>query len=115
MNIAVYAVGAFVVAWYISIQITAIAQCLPINYYWNRAGEGHCIENNNFYIALAALNLLTDVVILIIPIPLVWHLNTSRSKKIGLTVVFLLGTLYVSPAILCGEPQKDAKPHTASA
>ncbi len=113
MNIAVYTVGAFVVAWYISIQITAIVQCLPINHYWHRAGEGHCIENNNFYIALAALNLLTDVVILIIPIPLVWHLNTSRTKKIGLTVVFLLGTLYVPP-ILCGGSKKMLSP-TASA
>ena len=93
MTLAVSTVGTFVICWYISIQITAIVQCLPIHYYWHRTGQGHCIEHNKFYIALAALNLMTDVLILVVPIPLVWRLNTSRTKKIGLSVVFSLGAL----------------------
>ncbi len=93
MTLAVGTVGAFVICWYISVQITAIVQCLPIHFYWDHIGQDHCIEHNKFYIALAALNLVTDVVILIIPIPVVWRLNTSVTKKIGLSIVFLLGTL----------------------
>ena len=88
-------IGAIVLAWYIAIQITAIFQCLPIHYYWRRVGQGHCIQTTNFYIILASLNLATDVAVLILPIPFVWHLQVRKSKKLSLSVIFLLGSLYV--------------------
>ena len=87
-------IGAILLAWYIAIQITAIFQCLPIRYYWRRLGQGHCIQTTNFYIILASLNLATDVAILILPIPFIWQIQIRKSKKLWLSVVFLLGSLY---------------------
>lgn len=48
----------------------------------------------NFYITLASLNLVTDVAILILPISFIWHLQIQKSKKLWLSVVFLLGFMY---------------------
>ena len=87
-------IGAIVLAWYIAIQITTIFQCLPIHYYWQRGGQGHCIQTTNFYIILASLNLATDVAVLILPIPFIWNLQVRKSKKLSLSVIFLLGSLY---------------------
>ncbi|KAM0794973.1 hypothetical protein BDR22DRAFT_637166 [Usnea florida] len=93
-------IGAIVLAWYIAIQITAIFQCLPIHYYWRRVGDGHCIQTTNFYIILASLNLATDVAVLILPIPFIWHLQVRKSKKLSLSVVFLLGSLVCVTSII---------------
>jgi hypothetical protein len=38
-------------------------------------------------------NLVTDVVVLILPLPLVWGLHVSSKEKIGLLVTFLLGSM----------------------
>ncbi|KAL9131583.1 MAG: hypothetical protein Q9175_006731 [Cornicularia normoerica] len=93
-------IGAIVFGWYIAIQITAIVQCLPIHYYWRRVGHGRCIQTTNFYIILASLNLATDVAVLVLPIPFIWHLQIRKSKKLSLSVVFLLGSLVCVTSVI---------------
>lgn len=96
MRLACNIVGGFLMLWYLAFQITAIVQCIPTRYYWDKKGEkGNCIKLVPFYIALAASNVATDVLILTLPIPLVWKLQVKTSKKIGLTITFLLGILWV--------------------
>ena len=41
------------------------------------------------------MNLASDVFILLMPIPILWNLKTSKERKVGLIVVFLLGGLSV--------------------
>lgn len=94
MKRACNCVGGLLLLWYIAFQTTAIAQCVPISFYWNKDIEhGQCIKFVPFYIALAATNVFTDVVILALPMPLVWKLQVKTPRKIGLTITFLLGTL----------------------
>ena len=38
-------------------------------------------------------NIVTDVVMLILPMPVIWRLKISRAQKAGLTVTFLLGSV----------------------
>ncbi|KAJ5290906.1 hypothetical protein N7478_000157 [Penicillium angulare] len=79
-------------AWYLAFQITAIFQCTPVKFFWERSlPGGHCVDSVNFYIALATTNTFTDLVILFLPMPLVWRLQISRSKKVSISAVFLLG------------------------
>ena len=42
---------------------------------------------------MSSQNAITDLVMLVLPLPSIWHLNTTRSKKIGLTIVFLTGSI----------------------
>jgi hypothetical protein len=35
--------------------------------------------------------MVTDAVVLMLPMPIVWNLQISRSKKIGLSFAFLVG------------------------
>ncbi|CAK7204520.1 hypothetical protein SEUCBS139899_007277 [Sporothrix eucalyptigena] len=66
-------------------------QCLPISLFWDETVKGHCINQNAFYLASAIINVLGDVAVLFLPIPVVWGLHTSRSKKFSLSFLFLLG------------------------
>lgn len=54
------------------------------------------------YIGDAAANVTTDVVILIVPIPLVWTLHIRTSAKIMVTSIFILGGLYFSSFLYPG-------------
>ncbi|KAI0423439.1 hypothetical protein F5Y09DRAFT_327349 [Xylaria sp. FL1042] len=46
-------------------------------------------------VASGAVGLAADIVIFLIPIPVIWKLHLPRAKKIGLFVVFLTGLLAV--------------------
>lgn len=43
------------------------------------------------------LNLILDVTVILLPMPMLWGLQIKRGKKWALTGVFGLGALYVRP------------------
>ena len=90
-------IGAVVVfcQWF-SLTLVGIFQCTPVKAFWDHNVQGaKCINLPRFTIASGVLNLLTDVLILCLPGPMVWGLNTTVAQKITLTGMFLLGILYV--------------------
>ena len=94
---ACWALAAVLVANWFAFTVTAFTMCIPLSYLWDKelAGGGHCFNINQFYRWSALPNIVTDVVMLILPLPVVWRLQTSRSIKIGLTLTFATGSLYV--------------------
>ena len=90
-------IGAVIVfcQWF-SLTLVCIFQCTPVKAFWDRNVQGaKCINLPRFTIASGVLNLLTDVLILCLPGPMVWGLHTTVAQKITLTGIFLLGILYV--------------------
>lgn len=43
-----------------------------------------------------ALNIITDLTLLLMPIPLVWRLHTSKQNKWQITMTFALGSRSVT-------------------
>lgn len=92
VRIATYVVGFFVVTWLLWAGIATIAQCVPVEYFWDRTISGHCINNNAFYISAGAVNVFTDFAIIAIPVPIIWRLQKlSLGQKLGFVFVFTLG------------------------
>ncbi|KAL8998577.1 MAG: hypothetical protein Q9169_002417 [Polycauliona sp. 2 TL-2023] len=89
----VYGLLAIFVAWYIAATLVVIFQCRPISYYWMRQGDGQCIDEMTFLYFAQAMQVLTDVLTLTLPIPVVWKLQLPRNKKFGVLGIFLLGSL----------------------
>ncbi|KAL9628633.1 MAG: hypothetical protein Q9204_005766, partial [Flavoplaca sp. TL-2023a] len=75
------------------IQCFGIAfQCTPVAFFWDRTiPGGHCINTSAFFRFNNIANMLTDILILAMPIPIVWRLHLDRPKKIGVCGLFLLG------------------------
>ncbi|MCJ1476313.1 hypothetical protein MMC13_004979 [Lambiella insularis] len=67
-------------------------QCLPPAGFWDHDLKPHCVDQDPLYIAIATLGLVGDIVILILPLPVVWSLKASRHQKVGLSIIFLLGS-----------------------
>ncbi|MCJ1463320.1 hypothetical protein MMC07_001927 [Pseudocyphellaria aurata] len=87
-----YALGAFSIVQNLAIIITVLLYCAPFNYYWNKSiPGGHCYKFQTAYIIGLVLNLVTDIAILITPIPIIWGLQMSAKSKKAVTCLFLLG------------------------
>ncbi len=84
-----------VVGLAISIFFTTIFQCSPVAYAWNKSVSDHgkCINVVAYFRWISLPNILTDLVMLVLPLPLLWKLHTSLGQKIGLTFIFVIGSL----------------------
>ncbi|KAI1084937.1 hypothetical protein F5B20DRAFT_120769 [Whalleya microplaca] len=94
-RVAALAVGGFSGGIFMSNLFVFTLQCIPVSRFWNEKVEGKCIDQHMFYLVSAIINVLGDVAVLTLPIPVVWRLHTSRSKKWSLSFLFLLGALSV--------------------
>lgn len=76
---------------------TGIFQCTPVSRYWtqyvDRDAPGHCININLFAWIHASLNIGLDVWMIALPLSQIKRLELHWKKKIGVTFMFLLGTL----------------------
>lgn len=71
-----------------------IFQCNPVSGMWNRTKPAICnVNTKKFLLGNAIPNILTDVALMVLPLPYIWRLNRSRSQKIALAGVFMLGGL----------------------
>ncbi|KAH6704290.1 hypothetical protein BKA61DRAFT_186164 [Leptodontidium sp. MPI-SDFR-AT-0119] len=58
----------------------SMVTCIPRAKIWNPEISGSCININAFYVSTSTLNMVFDLVIFILPIPIVWEL---QRKEIG--------------------------------
>ena len=66
--------------------------CNPIAFFWDKSIEnGHCMDRMVIWFTNAGVNIAQDLVILLLPMPLIQTLHVSRSQKRGLVMVFTLG------------------------
>jgi hypothetical protein len=87
-----HAIHAFIVVLacaYIPLQVVQIIICQPIHAYWNPSVSGRCLDQRRVFLADLGVALTTDLVILVVPIPLTWRMRASWQKK--LKIVFMLG------------------------
>ena len=78
----------------VSIVALAIFQCHPTAYLWNKAIHGGwCINQLACYRWISLPNIIIDVAMLVLPLPLVWRLQTSSENRVGLTVLFVVGSM----------------------
>ncbi|CAI4213997.1 unnamed protein product [Parascedosporium putredinis] len=81
----------FVGLWSLSQLVVAIFMCDPISGYWDKSKQARCIPNHPFWEINAAGNILTDIMIFILPIPILKTLNLPRRQRHILIGIFGLG------------------------
>lgn len=92
LRVAVWCVIAFVTLQWLGFGITAFFQCRPVAYFWDRSiPGGTCVDVDNFYRSVTPFNLVVDVVLILMPLPTVWQLKASTTRKWALTFLFGIG------------------------
>jgi hypothetical protein len=84
---------AFVFAWAVAGTLGALLICLPIERNWDALAPTNCGTRMYFWEVYAILHVISDVLILILPLPLLKTLPLPRLQKGVLMAVFCLGFL----------------------
>lgn len=80
-----------VMMWSLGILLTLVFICVPVEGYWNKTIPAKCLGDKEVQITNSIGNIITDLSLLALPIPIIWKLNLSKERKIALTGIFGLG------------------------
>lgn len=98
MSLIFYTVLAVNLAFGASAIIANFLICRPISYRWSpNITTGTCGDEKTLDIYTAGLNLLHDIVLVVLPIPIVWRLQLASTKKVLLICTFGIGIMYGTP------------------
>lgn len=95
-NIASRIVGALVVAWAVGFFFPTVFACRPISVIYAGTIEqlfSECIDTITLLETFAITDVITDIMVLSLPIPMVWQLQMSTRRKSIISGIFMLGTL----------------------
>lgn len=67
--------------------------CYPVHFFWdkNAIGPHKCLDQKSLWFANASLNIVSDILVLICPMPALSQLQLPKRQKIGVMLVFALG------------------------
>ncbi|EXA29207.1 hypothetical protein FOVG_19266 [Fusarium oxysporum f. sp. pisi HDV247] len=81
------------VAWTITIAFLNALICVPVAKFWNSTMPGHCTDPLTVWYVMAGFNLVTDITVFCMPLPVIGSLNLPRRQKIMLLAIFSIGFL----------------------
>ncbi|KAH7065625.1 hypothetical protein B0J12DRAFT_561216 [Macrophomina phaseolina] len=93
IRIPIYFVTFSVTAWYIASFLVTALQCLPVAALWTPSltPTAKCVKLRPFFFGTSIPNILTDLFLLVLPIPYVWRLKITLVQKLFVIGFFLLG------------------------
>ncbi|KAI4215198.1 MAG: hypothetical protein LQ351_002513 [Letrouitia transgressa] len=89
-----WAVGIFIFAYSFAAVFAVIFACHPVEGVWNPLVSAKCNNTNATVLVMAIFNVVTDVIVLVLPMPVIWELQLPKTRKFQVMAVFLLGSLY---------------------
>ena len=90
-RIAIWCAGGFISCYTIILTLVQLFQCRPVKAGWEPFMKGNCIHVSIEVMVMACLNVLTDFITLMFPMPLLWRLQMPRKQKLQLIGIFLTG------------------------
>jgi hypothetical protein len=82
-----------VAVWGAGIILTAFFLCVPMEKNWHPMVAGTCIPILPFYYGLQIPNIITDLLIIVVPVQEVLRLQLNKKLKIGAVTMFALGII----------------------
>ena len=88
-------VAILVVAFWIGCTVADLLNCRPLKWTWlnSLADPRYCFNYNIFWMAGGVVEAFIDVLIIALPIKIIIGLQLTLTKKLALTVIFMLGAL----------------------
>ncbi|KAJ5639356.1 uncharacterized protein N7484_007218 [Penicillium longicatenatum] len=95
--LATYITMGFLIVAGLWVVLSGFIFCIPISDFWHASPSSnkHCLPKGPVWYSNAAMQIFSDIVILILPMPLLYKLQLPRQQKIGIMLVFGVGILYV--------------------
>lgn len=80
------------VLFYLTMLFFLMFQCVPLRKVWDFRVPGKCVKDKLIVnIISGVINTASDIIMIIIPQPVIWGLTMEKKKKWGLSIIFMLG------------------------
>ncbi|WXC46438.1 hypothetical protein QX201_006137 [Fusarium graminearum] len=98
----VYGTITFVVLYTLIISTLLLFGCNPIQTAWDpfRFASGKCADNAVVYIIIAVVNIISDLILFVIPIPMIAQLKMPLGQRIGVAIMLGIATITVATSII---------------
>ncbi|KAK2589500.1 hypothetical protein QQS21_012821 [Conoideocrella luteorostrata] len=94
IKICSYGIILLSASWALYTILLGLLICRPIAALWEPK-SGTCGDENAGYSSVSAVELVIDVFIILLPLPVVWRLNMTTVSKIATTSLFCLGLITI--------------------
>ena len=74
--------------------LLVVLQCVPLESSWELGTKGKCEDIRDAALATAIMNLIANLIVFGLPVPMVWSLCLPIRRRISLITVFGFGILY---------------------
>jgi len=95
------AVGGAIAAglFYFATMITFIVMCGPKDgqsqySYLSALASEECARSRPLAIIMGIVNVISDLYLIVLPLPAVWSLNLPFGRRFGVSAIFLTGCMY---------------------
>lgn len=97
-----FGTNVFLATFYVVCIATTLGQCTPLEKAWDvtRMLPGNCINTTVFFYSTSGFNILTDIWILLLPIPTLRSLKVSRHSRHVLYGIFGVGAFATAMSIV---------------
>jgi uncharacterized membrane protein len=79
------------IALLVAVVLESFLLCRPFEFTWNKTIDGVCGSSLKAYLSVAIVNLIIDLSIVALPMPVLWGLKMARKKKVAITFILCLG------------------------
>ncbi|RYC57891.1 hypothetical protein CHU98_g8303 [Xylaria longipes] len=94
---AVYVVIILTAALIVAVIFESFFLCRPFAYTWDKTIKGGvCGSSTNAYLAIAITNLIIDLSVVALPMPVLWQLQMPTRKKVAVSAILGFGL------VICG-------------
>lgn len=96
-KIGIYFWTTWTLLWWTAGCLLVFLQCRPLSTNWGVPFQ--CRPSFTTSISTATLNAISDLGVLLLPQPLIWNLQLPMKRKLQVSLLFLVGGLYVSDPV----------------
>lgn len=92
---ACYILMGILIATAVATLIANLIQCVPLEFAWDaKAVAGaYCFKQQLFWSLISVPNIITDLVMLALPVPVIYKIQLSWKDKVGLILTFATGSM----------------------
>jgi signal transduction histidine kinase len=87
-RMAAYASMALSIAWMLQTILIGLLICQPINLNWSPTARGSCGDQTAAFTSVSVVDIITDVVLLVLPIRPLMELRVKKAQRVALAVIF---------------------------
>ena len=75
--------------------ISGFIFCVPVSAFWN-GDRSKCLPEGPVWFTNAGIHIVTDIIILILPMPVLYRLQLDKRLRVGIMLIFGVGIFVIA-------------------